>query len=291
MKLRGILTLLCCVCAAVPAAAQTAAPADTAQTATPEDMVLIPAGKFWMGRSFFMILETMGVLARDRMDTIPANHIYLDAFYIDRYEVIQADYARFLADAGSQPPWNWPQGEIPDGEAQIPIYNVNWYEATDYCRWSGKRLPTEAEWEKAVRGGLDRARYSWGDDDIDESEFRRTPPQNSGTKYNVPLPAVLGGVPRPQPGGTFPPNGYGLYDMIGNVAEWVNDWFYDNYYPFMPKVNPRGPETGLYKSVRGSSFAGGGAFGNMSVSNHMRDFSDPELRTTGIGFRCATDAG
>ncbi len=282
MQRKMILTLLCSVCAALPSMAQTAAP---------EDMVLITAGKFWMGRAFSITLETMGVLARDRMDTIPANHIYLDAFLIDKYEVIQADYARFLADSGPPPPWNWPQGEIPDGEDQTPMYNVNWFEANDYCRWAGKRLPTEAEWEKAARGGLDRALYSWGDDDIDTSEFRVLPPQSSGTKYNVGLPAVLGGVRRPQPGGTFPPNGYGLYDMIGNVAEWVNDWFYDNYYPFMPKVNPRGPDTGLYKSLRGSSFSGRGAFGNMSVSVHMRDFSDPELRTIGIGFRCARDVG
>ncbi len=290
MQRKLILTLLCSICAALPGAAQTAAPEDAPQSTPAEDMVLIPAGKFWMGRAFSITLETMGVLARDRMDTIPANHISLDDFYIDRYEVVQADYARFLADTGPQAPWNWPQGEIPDGEEQIPVYNVNWYEATDYCRWTGKRLPTEAEWEKAARGGLDRARYAWGDDDIDTSEFRVLPPQSSGTKYNVALPAVLGGVPRPEPGGSFPPNGYGLYDMIGNVAEWVDDWYHDNYYPFMPKVNPQGPESGFYKSLRGSSFRGRGAFGNMSVSVHMRDFSDPELRTTAIGFRCAKDA-
>ena len=178
MRRRAITTLLCCVCALLPVA-QAATLEATPQTDTPEDMVLVPAGKFWMGRTFFMILDTMGVLARDRMDTIPANHVYLDAFHIDRYEVIQADYGRFLADTGGQPPWNWPQGEIPDGEEGVSVYNVNWYEARDYCGWVGKRLPTEAEWEKAARGGLDRARYSWGDDDIDDSEFRRNPPQTS----------------------------------------------------------------------------------------------------------------
>jgi formylglycine-generating enzyme required for sulfatase activity len=226
-------------------------------------------------------------MARDRMDDIPANNIYLDAFYIDKYEVTNADYARFLRATAGKPPWHWPQGKIPNGEERVPIYNVNWFEATEYCKWVGKRLPTEAEWEKAARGGLDRNRYSWGDDDVDTSEVRRLPPQSSARTSNS-LPAAVDREGATTVG-SFPPNGYGLYDMIGNVMEWTNDWYYDNYYPFMPKQNPRGPETGLYRNVRGANWASGAGEGHPAHTVYFRNFSDPELRITTIGFRCAKD--
>jgi len=160
MNKKIIFTILCCVCAAVPIAAQTAAP---------EAMVLIPAGKFWMGRAFSIFLDSGDLWARDKIDNRPANNIYLDAFSIDKYEVTNADYANFVQATGAKQPWHWPQGKIPSEEEKFPVANVNWYEATDYCKWAGKRLPTEAEWEKAARGGLDRAQYAWRDDTIDKS--------------------------------------------------------------------------------------------------------------------------
>jgi len=276
MKTKIIFTIFCCVCAAMPIAAQ---------TADPEGMALVPAGKFWMGRAYTIFLNTADLLARDRMDDIPANNIHLDAFYIDKYEVINADYARFVEATGAKAPWHWPQGKIPSGEEKLPVANVNWFEATDYCKWAGKRLPTEAEWEKAVRGGLDRNHYSWGDKDIDRSELMLLSPQGAGRTSTEPVPAVLGRL-RTMPVGSFAPNGYGLYDMIGNVMEWTNDWYDNNYYPFMPKENPRGPETGRYRSVRGAGFADGGGHGEEKV-NEYRNFSDPETRITAIGFRCA----
>src|SRR2546425_8482764 len=170
MKKKLIFTILCCVCAVLPAAAQTAAP---------EGMVLIPAGKFWMGRAFSIFLDSGDLLARDKMDDRPANNIYLDTFYVDKYEVTNADYAKFLQTAtGTKPPWHWSKGQIPDGKEKLPVYNVNWFEATAYCKWAGKRLPTEAEWEKAARGGLDRNHYAWGDAGyIDTSEKYIQPPQ------------------------------------------------------------------------------------------------------------------
>jgi len=279
MKTKVLLTLLCCVCAALPLAAQ--APA-------PEGMVLIPAGKFWMGRTMMQVVDAINVRARDSMDDIPANNVYLNAFYLDKYEVTQTDYAKYLAAAkGIKAPWHWPQGNIPKGEEKFPIYNVNWFEATDYCKWVGKRLPTEAEFEKAARGGLDSKVYSWGDDDIDTSEFRRLPPASSATKSGRGSPdgGGLGEV------GKLPPNGYGLYNMAGNVSEWLNDWYYDNYYPFMSKQNPKGPETGLYRSVRGANWATGGPSGDGHPAQVVfyRNFSDPDLRITTIGFRCAKD--
>jgi formylglycine-generating enzyme required for sulfatase activity len=233
-----------------------------------------------MGRAFTIFLNTKDLLARDRMDDIPANNVYLDAFHMDKYEVTNADYARFIEAKGAPTPWHWPQGKIPAGQERLPISNVNWFEATDYCKWVGKRLPTEAEWEKAVRGGLDRAHYPWGDNEIDRSEIRLLAPQSSGRTSNRPIAAAVGRLDA-MPVGSFSPNGYGLYDMMGNVMEWTNDWYDNNYYPFMPKRNPQGPETGRYRSIRGSSFAGGGNLVD------FRNFSDPELRSTTIGFRCA----
>src|SRR5213594_1224591 len=106
MKKKLIFTFLCCVCAVLPAAAQ---------TASPEGMVLIPAGKFWIGRTQTFFLESVDIVARDRMDETPANNVYLDAFYIDKYEVMNADYARFVEAKGIRPPWHWPQGKIPTG--------------------------------------------------------------------------------------------------------------------------------------------------------------------------------
>ena len=278
MKKQIILTLLCCVCVAVPAVAQTAA--------VPENMVLVPAGKFWMGRAFSIFRDSGDLIPRDKMDDRPANNVYLDAFYIDKYEVTNTDYAKFVQATGAKAPWHWPQGKIPDGEEKFPANNVSWFEATEYCKWAGKRLPTEAEWEKAARGGLDRAHYAWGDDTIDKvNEQALFSPQSALRNTNTPVPATLG-RPRPNPVGTFDPNGYGLYDTIGNVMEWTSDWYDNNYYPFMPKRNPKGPEAGRYRSVRGAGYADGGGHGEEKLVDY-RNFSDPDTRMTTIGFRCA----
>ena len=277
MKSKFIFTLLFCVCAALSAAAQTAAP---------EGMAQIPAGKFWMGRAFSIFLDSGDFVPRDKMDDRPANNVYLDAFAIDKYEVTNTDYARFVQATGGKPPWHWLQGKVPMGEEKFPVANVNWFEATEYCKGAGKRLPTEAEWEKAARGGLDRAHYSWGDDTIDKStEEGLLSPQTALRNTNNPVPATLG-RPRPNAVGSFTANGYGLFDMTGNVMEWTSDWYDNNYYPFMPKRNPKGPDAGRYKSVRGAGYADGGGHGEEKLVDY-RNFSDPDTRMTTIGFRCA----
>jgi len=281
MKSRITLTILCLVCAALSLAAQTAAP---------QNMVQITAGKSWIGRAYTLYVDSADLVPLDKLDDRPANNIYLDAFYIDKYEVTNADYAIFVQATDAKPPWHWPQGKIAKGKERLPVYNVNWFEATAYCKWAGKRLPTEAEWEKAARGGLDRNHYAWGDAEVDTGEVRLSAPQSAGRTTDDPLPANLDGTDA-LPVGSFRPNGYGLYDMIGNVREWTNDWYDANYYAFMSKKNPQGPETGRYRSVRGSGWldappnAIGGPTDNNTVDS--RDFSDPELRATTIGFRCA----
>ena len=281
MKSKTIFIILCLVCFVLSIAAQTTAP---------ENMVQIPAGKFWMGRAYTIYGDSADLVPRDKMDDRPANNVYVDAFSIDKYEVTNGDYARFVQATGAKPPWHWPQGKIPAGIERLPVYNVNWFEATAYCKSAGKRLPTEAEWEKAARGGLDRNHYAWGDAEIDTSERYRNAPQTAKRITTDPVPAHLDGADA-MPVGSFKPNGYGLYDMIGNVREWTNDWYDPDYYLFMPKQNPQGPDTGRYRSVRGSGWLDappntiGGPSDNNTVDS--RDFTDPDLRATTIGLRCA----
>ena len=198
MKNTTVFATLWVFCAVLPLAAQTAqtkAP-DGAErkrdSAQPQEMVLIPAGKFWYGRTVMLVVDSINVRARDSNDDVPATNVYLDAFYIDKYEVTNADYAKFVAATGARAPWHWPQGKIPKGEEKVPVYNVNWFEAADYCKWAGKRLPTEAEWEKAARGGREGQVYPWGDDDVDTGEFRRLPPASNSTKSHKGPPEAAG---------------------------------------------------------------------------------------------------
>ena len=143
---------------------------------------------------------------------------------------------------------------------------------------------------RSARGGLEAQIYPWGDDDIDTSEFRRLPPASSATKSRKGPPEAAG-TGKVEAVGSYPANAYGLYDIGGNVSEWLSDWYYDNYYPFIPRKNPKGPETGLYRSVRGANWASGAGEGHPAHTVYFRNFSDPELRITTIGFRCAKDAG
>jgi len=214
-----------------------------AASPAPEGMVWIPAGEFVMGMA-------------GASNKTP-HSVYLDGFFIDKFEVVQKDYERL-------------RGANPSkfvGETN-PADQVNWYEARGYCAKAGKRLPTEAEWEKAARGGT-QTRYFWGEGM--NPEYAWFDDNSEDHTHSV---------------GTRQPNGYGVYDTSGNVWEWVADWYEKQYYERSPAKNPQGPETGEEKGLRGGSW--------YSSERHLtpatRYWSDPYVRNSNFGFRCAQNA-
>jgi formylglycine-generating enzyme required for sulfatase activity len=211
-----------------------------------EDMVLIPAGESIMG------------LNGGEEDYSPEHKIYLDAFYIDRYEVTNAEYEEF------------DPAHIRDRSSECdrcPVTNVSWSDAMAYAEWAEKRLPTEAEWEKAARGPKGYL-YGYGN----EYEERLA-------QMEAPTTAEVG---------SYQVNGYWLFDMLGNVWEWCADRYGEDYYSQSPEVNPTGPEPGrggLGRVVRGGSFKNG-----REVHLAVRTWKDARYRYKSIGFRCARDA-
>jgi formylglycine-generating enzyme required for sulfatase activity len=227
-------------------------------------MASIPAGEFTMGRTRETPDDKTNMRPMVLRDDRPAHKIYLDAFEIDTREVTQSDYAAFVKSTGHRPPYHWKAGKIPEGAEQFPVYNVAWEDANAYCGWAGKRLPTEAEWEKAARGGLEGLDYPLGD--------KITP---ADARFNV--------ADGPAPVGKFQPNAYGLFDMAGGVAEWVNDWFDAKYYEASPAKNPTGPGTAKYKAVRGGAWSDG----PRRITVFFRNWVRPSQTTPNLGFRCA----
>jgi formylglycine-generating enzyme required for sulfatase activity len=234
-------------------------------------MVLVPAGEFLMGSD------------DGDQDERPQRRVYLDAFEIDRYEVTNVQYRRFLLATGCEPPQHWPERYVaflpdrdpdwrgtdyPAGEGTYPAVAVNWEDAAVYCAWASKRLPTEAEWEKAARG-MDGRTYPWGDGwDSSRANVGAT-----GIGYTQPVGSYTAGV-----------SPYGVLDMAGNVWEWVADLYDRRYYAYAPNRNPPGPESGT-----GERILRGGAWD--SPADHVRasyrnatHFFGPNYRA---GFRCA----
>jgi formylglycine-generating enzyme required for sulfatase activity len=219
------------------------------------DMVLIPAGEFTMGRN-----------SSNPTDWQPEHEVMLDAFYMDKYEVTNKQYYEFCMKTNTPLPefWGFPQFkcglEYPDN----PVVWVSFSDAMKYTHWAGKRLPTEAEWEYAARGGLPDSNFPFGDK-IDSTLV------NYGKKYKSTLKV-----------GTFKPNGYGLYDMGGNVWEWTLDNYGDDYYSNSPDKNPKGPETGRFKVIRGGSWHSG----SMCIQTFYRNGLSPSWIDFAVGFRC-----
>ncbi len=242
--------------------------ADDRSSTAREEMALIPAGELSMGRHRTTSDDREGMRPLALRDDRPVHTVHIDGFYLDIDEATHADYAAFVEASGHTPPRHWLGGAMPKEKKDLPIYNVDWNDASAYCAWAGKRLPTEAEWEKAARGGLEGLDYPWGDDK----------PSEDLALFNTPE--------GPGPAGKRKPNAYGLRDMAGGVAEWCSDWFERTYYERSPARNPRGPETGMYKIIRGGSWSSG----PRRITVFFRNWVRPNQKTPNVGFRCARDA-
>jgi len=243
--------------AAVPLVAEALPPAGPAPGTPPPGMVAIPAGRFQMG------------VADDEGDS-PQHEVELSAFFLDTREVTCAEYQRFCAATERELPTFWGMEEFHCGPGfkEHPVVGVSWSDAQAYARWVGKRLPTEAEWEYAARGGLAEANYATGDSLNGElANYAKTNPR--GTR----------------PVGSYAPNPYGLYDMTGNVVEWTADFYDWDYYRESPPLNPAGPAIGKFRAIRGGGwFTGPGCCGldfRNGLRGNWRDFN--------VGFRCAAD--
>lgn len=244
-----------------------------------ETWVLIPAGKFQMGTD----LKNADAASR------PQHAVNLNAYRIDKYLVTNAQYARFIAATGHRPPSDWKNGKIQQGVLLYPVTLVNWYDAAAYAKWAGKRLPTEAEWEKAARG-TDGRRWPWGNE-MDPTRLNTY--YNVGSASNV--TAYANGV-----------SPYGVFDMAGNVDEWVEDDFIPyrgtdaeadvfqgkvarvlNSEDRAMKLSDMVPVNRQYKVLRGGSWKGD----PFSTASYHRDYAWPNFASDFYGFRCASNSG
>jgi formylglycine-generating enzyme required for sulfatase activity len=227
-------------------------------------MVLVPAGEFWMGLS-----EEEGL-----DDEQPRHKVYLDAFYIDQFEVTTERYAKFLLASGWEKPVNWDKVKVPE-HADRPVIGVSWSDADAYCRITGRRLPTEAEWERAARDENER-KFPWGDG----RPMASVALFGQMTQFSYDILRPVGSYAK----GAGP---YGTYDQAGNVAEWVQDWYDGEYYREGPQRNPSGPSHGQYKMTRGGSWSDMPVY-LLSASRTTK--LPPETRNAFVGFRCAQSA-
>ena len=234
----------------------------------PPIMVEIPGGGFDMGDSF----------AEGDSGELPVHQIFLASFEIDIHEVTNIQYAGCVASEVCTPPAQTSSRDRatyygdPDYDL-FPVIYVSWEQARDYCMWAGKRLPTEAEWERAARGGLEGKRYPWGDT-ISGTDANYL---DSGDPWDNDTSQV----------GYYSANGYGVYDMAGNVYEWVADWYNPDYYQYCVDngiiYDPAGPPPGTEKVMRGGSY--GNSVEDARVASRQK--YGPHIHRLNLGFRCA----
>jgi gamma-glutamyl hercynylcysteine S-oxide synthase len=252
-----------------------------AVTLVPENMVLVNAGGFTRG------IDNKQIEGFD--DEAPAKMIYLSSYYIDKFEVSNRDYTEFIKATDHPAPAYWDHNLL--NQPQQPVTGVNWFDANAYCHWNNKRLPTEAEWEKAARGPAGST-YPWGNIlDYSKANFAK------GKSGQRDVTASVDAYPE---GKSY----YGVYNMAGNVFEWVQDWYDSGYYRTGKEVkNPKGPQLGIAfvaskanpkqattlkkKVIRGGSWFAPA----QSITTTHRFWNDPMNNSygVGLGFRCARD--
>lgn len=292
-----------------------------ARTGSTEGMIQLPGGTFWMGN------EDADAWPEDGEG--PVRQVTVAPFWLDATAVTNARFAAFVEAtgykteserfgwsyvfAGQLPPsrqrklkaqsvqglqwwvaveeacWRKPEGSGSNIKKRLdhPVVHVSWNDAIAYCAWAGKRLPTEAEWEYAARGGLDRKKYCWGDELTPEGKHRCNIWQGHFPDTNT----AEDGYAWTAPAKSFRANGYGFYNMAGNVWEWVGDWFDPHWHaPARPDTrdNPRGPLTGTNKVMRGGSFLCHESYCNRYRVG-ARTSNAPDTGTTNCGFRTARD--
>ena len=252
------------------------------------EMLLVPAGEFPMGSDQAEIdalqrdLSRFPPQVRERLtDQFPKHQVYVDAFYIDTYEVTNDLYKKFVQTTGRTAPRFWSDAKF--NAPTQPVIGVSWRDAEAYCTWAAKRLPTEAEWEKAARGREGRL-YPWGDT-FDSTRLNHC---DSRCRFDWKDNGVDDGYATTAPVGSYEAgkSPYGLYDMAGNVWEWVADWYAEDYYQHSPSRNPTGPATGRRKTVRGGGWFVPGPANRTTTRQNFEQYYWGD----NIGLRCARSA-
>lgn len=282
------------------------------------DMVYLEGGEFLMGTD-----DKEGFPADGEG---PVRSVRVDPFYIDKHAVTNDEFAHFVRETGyateaerfgwsfvfhtfvppriaatvrsaaQQTPWWWPvEGAYwrhPEGpytgirnRKDHPVIHISWNDALAYCQWAGKRLPTETEWEYAARGGLEQAKYPWGDEFTPDGDFYCNTWQGRFPDVNT----AEDGYPGTAPVDSFRPNGFGLYNVAGNVWEWCSDWFSATHHITADRVNPQGPRQGEAKVMRGGSYLCHKSYCNR-YRVAARTANTPDSSTGNMGFRCVADA-
>lgn len=315
----------CCAPAAGDGERRSAEPAAPAAPATPSsatdggpelDLVTLPGGAFSMG--------TDGAYGYPADGEGPAHEVVLSRFAIGRTTVTNAQFAAFAAATGhrteaerfgtsfvfagllpegfpdtravAQAPWwrqvegaDWAHPEGPQstwvGRERHPAIHLSWNDANAFNAWAGTRLPTEAEWEHAARGGLVQRRFPWGDQLRPDGEHRMNVFQGRFPEHDTAADGFAGTAPV----ASYPANGYGLHDTTGNVWEWTADWWGPRYYAASPRADPHGPATGTHRVMRGGSYLCHASYCNRYRVD-ARSANTPDSSTGNIGFRVARDA-